>query len=72
MTACGLELGNAAGEEYKMEWEDMAVMRSQISPLTSWVILILPGEEGGVLLKRVCSILFWLSDYFLLYHTMAR
>lgn len=30
------------------------------------------GEEGGVLLKRVCSILFWLSDYFLLYHTMAQ
>lgn len=31
-----------------------------------------PGEEGGVLLKAVCSMLFWLSDYFLLYHTMAR
>lgn len=33
--------------------------------------LILPGDEGGVLLKRVCTILFWLSDYFLLYRTMA-
>lgn len=30
-----------------------------------------PSEEGGVLLKCVCSVLFWLSDYFLLYHTMA-
>lgn len=39
--------------------------------LKELVHLILAGGEGGVLLKRVCSILFWLSDYFLLYHTMA-
>ena len=33
--------------------------------------LILPGEEGGALFKHVCTILFWLYDYFLLDHTMA-
>lgn len=35
-------------------------------------LLIHPDVEGGVLLRRVCTILFWLSDYFLLYHTMAQ